>query len=640
MLQLKELIVIIIAFIWVAIGSNYVAKLFQRINLPLITGFLLSGIIIGPYGIGLIKLEFIDKLDFINYSSLAFIAFAAGSELYFKEIRNSLKSIVWNTIGQLVVIFLLVSVAVFYLEGLIPFMRDMPVLTQLSIAILTGTVFIARSPSSTIAVINEMRAKGRFTRMVISVTVLLDVLVIVLFTICLSLVQNLISDDHFSFLFLFQLIAELLLTFVLGFIIARLTEFFLFLSFPNYIKLIYILMLGFLIYQLTSIISGFSQNYFAIRFHVEPLLVCILASFWITNYSKVGSYFQKLIKELSPLVYVAFFTLVGASLSIRILLEMWNVALVIFAVYLVSLIVGAFLGNVMAENPKIYRKVGWMPFITQAGVGIALVYELADFFPEWGGQLATIIIAVIILNQIIGPPLFKWSLKLVGESRHHTKSDIEPNRNAIVFGVERQSIDLVKNLQQDHYDVEMACLDHCKKTGKIKNVRIHNLDFLNMNCLNAINISKFDVIVLMLSDEENLKISELVYENIGTQIVIVRLLDSIYADRFKDLGALVVDPSNAMIRLLEQFVRSPISASMIMGDEDHKAMVDFKVLDLELHGMALRDLRLPDDVIIISVKRKGQILISHGYTRLRIGDIVTMVGSIESLEHLSLQFQE
>lgn len=199
MLQLKELIVIIIAFIWVAIGSNYVAKLFQRINLPLITGFLLSGIIIGPYGIGLIKLEFIDKLDFINYSSLAFIAFAAGSELYFKEIRNSLKSIVWNTIGQLVVIFLLVSVAVFYLEGLIPFMRDMPVLTQLSIAILTGTVFIARSPSSTIAVINEMRAKGRFTRMVISVTVLLDVLVIVLFTICLSLVQNLISDDHFSF---------------------------------------------------------------------------------------------------------------------------------------------------------------------------------------------------------------------------------------------------------------------------------------------------------------------------------------------------------------------------------------------------------------------------------------------------------
>ena len=69
-------------------------------------------------------------------------------------------------------------------------------------------------------------------------------------------------------------------------------------------------------------------------------------------------------------------------------------------------------------------------------------------------------------------------------------------------------------------------------------------------------------------------------------------------------------------------------------------MVDIKVQDKNLHGIALRNLRLPPDVLILSVKRKGQMLISHGYTRLRRGDIVTMVGSIESLEDLSLQFEE
>lgn len=640
MLQFKELVFIIIAFIWVAIGSNYVAKLFQRIKLPLITGFLLSGIIIGPYGIKLIEADYIEKLSFINYTSLAFIAFAAGSELYFKEIRNSLKSIVWNTAGQLIIIFLLVSISVYYLEGLIPFMNNMNVISRFSVAILTGTIFIARSPSSTIAVINELRAKGRFTRMVLSVTVLLDVFVVVLFTICLSLVQNLLADVHFNFLFVFLLIAELILTFIFGFIIAKLKEIFLFLSIPNYIKHIFILMLGFFIYQFTNIIAQYSHDYMNIAIHIEPLLVCIVASFWITNYSQIGSYFQKLIKDLSPLVYVSFFTLVGASLSIDILYEMWEIAIVIFFIYLVSLVIGSYTGNVIAKNPKIYRRVGWMPFVTQAGVGFALVYEVSEHFPEWGNQLATIIIAVIILNQIIGPPLFKWSLKLVGESRHHAKSDMEPNRNAIVFGLERQSIDLVKNLQKDHYDVEIACIDNEKNSKTAKNVNINFMDYLNMKCLNEINISKYDVAVLMLSDEENLKICELIYENIGTQIVIVRLLDSMYADRFRELGAIVVDPSTAIIRLLEQFVRSPITASMILGDEDHKGMVDFKVLDLELHGMALRDLRLPDDVIIISVKRRGQILISHGYTRLRIGDIVTMVGSLESLEHLSLQFQE
>ncbi len=57
--------------------------------------------------------------------------------------------------------------------------------------------------------------------------------------------------------------------------------------------------------------------------------------------------------------------------------------------------------------------------------------------------------------------------------------------------------------------------------------------------------------------------------------------------------------------------------------------------------MALqRDLRLPSDTLILAVKRKGQMLISHGYTRLRRGDIVTVVGSMESLEDLSLRFEE
>jgi Trk K+ transport system NAD-binding subunit len=144
----------------------------------------------------------------------------------------------------------------------------------------------------------------------------------------------------------------------------------------------------------------------------------------------------------------------------------------------------------------------------------------------------------------------------------------------------------------------------------------------------------------MLSDDENYKVCELIYEKIGTKIVIVRLFDSIYADKFHELGALVVDPSTAISKLIEQFVRSPIAASMILGEEDTKTMVDIKVSDKNLHGVALRDLRLPPDVLILSVKRKGQMLISHGYTRLRRGDIVTVVGSLESLDDISLQFNE
>ena len=76
-----------------------------------------------------------------------------------------------------------------------------------------------------------------------------------------------------------------------------------------------------------------------------------------------------------------------------------------------------------------------------------------------------------------------------------------------------------------------------------------------------------------------------------------------------------------------------------MGMEPDKDTIDVTVEDENLFGVALRNLRLPVDVLILSVKRKGNIIITHGYTRLRKGDIVTVVGSVASLKKVALQFE-
>ena len=65
---------------------------------------------------------------------------------------------------------------------------------------------------------------------------------------------------------------------------------------------------------------------------------------------------------------------------------------------------------------------------------------------------------------------------------------------------------------------------------------------------------------------------------------------------------------------------------------------DLEVINSNLHGIPLRDLRLPSDVIILSIRRGGQMIISHGYTRLRMHDIVTVVGSNKSLDEVTLRF--
>lgn len=627
------------AFIWVVIASNQVAHFFQKIRLPLITGFLLSGLIIGPFGLDLIQLKSIENLRFVNNTSLAFIAIVAGTELYLKEIRTAVKSIFWNTLTQLIIIFVIISVAVFFLEDLIPFMAGMNTPSKIAVAILTGTIFIAKSPSSVVAVINEMRAKGPFTKMAIGVTVILDVAVIVLFTICLTIANNLIHGTPFNYTFIIVLFLELLITVLFGFLFSKILTALLALPIANYIKIVALLFCGFGVYKLSYLLESFGSSYLGLDMLIEPLLVCIIASFLVTNYSRYRDDLNVLIRQIGPAVYAAFFTLAGATLSVDILIKTWGIALIIFALYIVSLITASYLGNGLALNPKLYRKVGWMPFITQAGVGFALVYEVAHGFPAWGNEFATIIIAVIVLNQLIGPPLFKWAIKLAGESNLPLASK-RGNKNVLIFGLEHHSLGLARDLKNDYYSAEIASVERKKNIPQITDIKLHILEGLTAKCLKNIQIEKFHTIILMLSDGENYKVCRLLFNYFEAKVVIVRLFDSIYADKFTELGALVVDPSSAINRLIEQFVRSPIAASMVLGGKDKKVLVDIKVRDKHLHGIALRDLRLPPDTLILSVKRKGQMLISHGYTRLRKGDIVTVVGSMESLEDLSLQFEE
>ena len=102
---------------------------------------------------------------------------------------------------------------------------------------------------------------------------------------------------------------------------------------------------------------------------------------------------------------------------------------------------------------------------------------------------------------------------------------------------------------------------------------------------------------------------------------------------------MIVDPSTAIVSLLDHFVRSPQAATLLLGMQEDQDTRDVEVMNVDLHSLRLRDLRLPSDIIVLSVKRKGNFIITHGYTRLRRGDILTLVGSKESLNQVALKFE-
>ena len=90
--------------------------------------------------------------------------------------------------------------------------------------------------------------------------------------------------------------------------------------------------------------------------------------------------------------------------------------------------------------------------------------------------------------------------------------------------------------------------------------------------------------------------------------------------------------------MIDQFVRSPQATSIMFGLEKDKETRDITLLNNQISGLVLRDLRLPSDVLMLSIKRNDELIISHGYTRLLKDDIITFIGSSKSLDKLTLRF--
>jgi len=639
-LENKQLLALIVGFLIVAIAANQIAKVFQKIKLPLITGLIFAGIISGPYILGLVPLEAKSQLNFINETALAFIAFAAGAELYLRELRGRLNSIKWNTFGQLVVTFVLGGIGLVLLADFIPFMSDKSLASRIAISAIAAAVFVARSPASAIAVINELRAKGPFTQTVMGVTVVKDFLVIILFSICLSIGHTLITGAEFRLVQILFLLGELVLSFILGFYLyGKLLQVALSFHIRKIAKIILILIIGYSAYAFSGWLREYSHDWLGHGIFLEPLLMCILASFKVTNYSKYRPEFLKILHDANVPIYVAFFTLTGATLSINVISEVLGVALILFFVRLVTMIIGAYVGGYLAGDPMEQNHVGWMPYITQAGVALGLATVVSNEFPDWGPQFATVIIAVIVLNQFIGPPLFKWALYKIGEDRTRaTTPEFDGVNDCMIFGYESQSVALANQLKDNGWEVSIATMKEKGSFTEPQDIEILYLKEFSKVEFDRIDVPKLEAIVTMLSDEENLEICELAHNEFGTRDLVVRLNNRKNYNQFIALGALIVDPSTAIVSLMDHFVRSPQATSLLLGMEKDQDTRDIRLSNPALHGLALRDLRLPSDIIILSISRNGQSIISHGYTRLRVDDIVTVVGSVDSLKEVQFKF--
>jgi hypothetical protein len=151
--------------------------------------------------------------------------------------------------------------------------------------------------------------------------------------------------------------------------------------------------------------------------HVELLLTILVAGFVTENFAKEGrgQSLRYAVERAAAPIFVVFFALSGASIRIADAVGVIGVVLPLMLVRAVSIRVGTALGATWAGLPKTQSRYLWHGLIAQAGVAIGLTSIIASVYPELGATLRNIGLAVIAINQLLGPVLFRRALKASGE---------------------------------------------------------------------------------------------------------------------------------------------------------------------------------------------------------------------------------
>jgi len=160
-------------------------------------------------------------------------------------------------------------------------------------------------------------------------------------------------------------------------------------------------------------VVGFVEARF--HLHLHFLLIFIAAGFVVENASARGETMIQGLERSSLPVYVIFFTFSGVGLDLDSLRQLWPIAFGFVVWRLVLLYSSTHAGSRLAGEDRNATQLSWTAFVAQAGISLGLAELVAQQFPHMGHQIRTFVLAIVAVNQLIGPVLFGWALRRVGE---------------------------------------------------------------------------------------------------------------------------------------------------------------------------------------------------------------------------------
>ncbi|MFO7605112.1 MAG: cation:proton antiporter [Desulfurivibrionaceae bacterium] len=376
--------------------SGRIAAFFR---IPQISGYIVAGLLFSPSISGIFEAAQIDALfGLTSEIALAVIAYAIGGSLQMSLVRGLGRSIWWINLAQGFGAFICTALAV-YAAGsfLLPVGASSE--TIIAAALIMGGIAVATAPAATIAVVHELRARGPLTTTLLGVVALDDALSIVVFSGALAFASQLQGANPAEAIRISEgaiAVGGALLTGLLGGFL-----FSIFLDSSKRADSNLLLSLGAIF-----LVSGFSTS-----FGFSPLLANMMMGFIIINRVEKADVIFHQLNLIEKTLFCLFFALAAAHFDLAVLKTSALLGIALLLVRLIGKLAGAYLGGKLSGASREVTSYLGITLLPQAGLSLGLIFLARPMFsPQIFDLLLSAMLASIILNEIISPPMVKWAL--------------------------------------------------------------------------------------------------------------------------------------------------------------------------------------------------------------------------------------
>lgn len=392
---------LIIRVIVSVVAAIVLGKLVNKLKLPAILGWLIAGMIVGPYALGILNEGVMSNTYYKAFTSIleCFVGIMIGSELVIKKLKTFGKEILVTTLFQSLGTFVFVSLVfmvVFYFMSL-----------PLYLGFVFGAIALATAPAPALSIIKEFNTKGPVTDTLVPMAALDDVVAIIVFFTVTSLVG---STMPLGKTLAIMILLPILVGLVIGYVSGKLMK-------GSNKKLINVLV--------SILIVSFIGLYINTYLLDSPMInFMLLGMAYAGGFSNVieEAELDSLMTQINPMIGLALVFVIlglGAPLNYKLIMGAGFLTLIYIVSRMIGKYFGARIGAKTMKMPDTVVKYLGLTLLPHSGVSLVFTGIAATTLmavnPEYAAIIQGTIAAAAILNEIVAVIVSKKAFEWAGE---------------------------------------------------------------------------------------------------------------------------------------------------------------------------------------------------------------------------------